>query len=635
MSRSTNLKARLAKTLILLTMGCTSFAGQVIYVDGNAFGNNDGSSWQNAYTFLQDALADAEVAEKPIEIHVAQGIYKPDQGVIQTLGDRTATFRLINGVTLKGGYAGAVEPNTIDIELYETILSGDLSRNDIDVNDTVDMRDAPHRYDYSWHVVTGSNTDENAILDGFTITGGYISVVAYSLGGAPTGGAGMLIASGSPTLIDCTFTDNETGNSGGGLLIYDDSNPTLLNCKFTRNKAKSGGGIFSSKRSNLTLINCILNDNYAQHKGGGMYIADGSLKLTNCTFRRNSTYGSSTQGGGMYNKNSSPLLTNCIFSENSATFGGGILNEDSNTVLNMCEFIMNTSSRQGGAILNYGGQLVAKGCVFKKNYPSAVEDVDSSGPTFTDCTFSGNLSRSNGGAVWVGMATFSHCIFAGNRVLRDHSTGGAVYSPGTVAFNNCTFSNNWADSRRAIYCSGVAYVNNCIFWGSEDQIRAYNSNEFPFVDYSDIQGGWMWPGEGNIDADPCFADPGYWSDANDPNIAVEPNDPNAVWIDGDYHLKSQAGRWDPNSQSWVVDDVTSPCIDAGDPNSPIGHEPFPNGGIINMGAYGGTAEASKSYFGGPVCETIIAGDINGDCKVDFDDLMILMAHWLQDYTPQD
>jgi hypothetical protein len=152
-----------------------------------------------------------------------------------------------------------------------------------------------------------------------------------------------------------------------------------------------------------------------------------------------------------------------------------------------------------------------------------------------------------------------------------------------------------------------------------------------FVDYSDIQGGW--PGEGNIDSDPCFADPGHWADANDPNVAVEPNDPNAVWVDGDYHLKSQAGRWDPNSGTWVQDDVTSPCIDTGDPNSPIGHEPFPNGGIINMGAYGGTAQASKSYFGEPICETIIAGDINGDCKVDFKDFVIMAHHWLEDHSP--
>jgi hypothetical protein len=139
-----------------------------------------------------------------------------------------------------------------------------------------------------------------------------------------------------------------------------------------------------------------------------------------------------------------------------------------------------------------------------------------------------------------------------------------------------------------------------------------------FDPYKRANGGW-------ITGDPQFVAPGYW----DPNGT--PDDlSDDFWVDGDYHLKSQAGRWNPQSGSWVVDDVTSPCIDAGDPDSPIGLEPFPNGGRINMGAYGGTAQASKSYFGEPVCDTIIAGDINGDCQVDFKDLAILTRHWLTD-----
>jgi len=578
--------------LLIVVLLCPFAYSKIIYVDDDAVGNNDGSSWQNAYTFLQDALADADIAEKPVEIHIAQGIYKPDQGVIQTLGDRTATFRLINGVTLKGGYAGAVEPNTIDIELYETILSGDLRGNDIDINDPGDLQDAPHRYDYSWHVVTGSNTDETAVLNGFTITGGYIWVVAYSLGGPPTGGAGMLVASGSPTLIDCTFTGNETGNSGGGLLIYDDSNPMLINCKLIRNNAESGGGVFSSRSSSPTLINCTFSDNYAKRKGGGMYTANGNPKLTNCVFRSNLADGLDTQGGGMYNINCSLELTNSMFSENSAEIGGAICNKDSNTVLNMCEFVRNKASYYGGAIAN-GGQLIAKVCVFKNNYPGAVKDGGSeSVPTFIDCIFSGNSSIYPGGAVSVKTATFYNCLFIGNRAFGDWSTGGAVYSILTASLNNCTFSNNWADNGRALYCYRAS-VDNCIFWGTEGQIYPDGLEwEYVSADYSNIQGGW--PGQGNTDTDPLFADPGYWADADDPNVVAEPNDPNAVWVDGDYHLKSQAGRWDPVSQSWIQDDVTSPCIDAGDPNNPIGHEPFPNGGIINMGAYGGTVEASKS-----------------------------------------
>jgi L-ascorbate metabolism protein UlaG (beta-lactamase superfamily) len=135
------------------------------------------------------------------------------------------------------------------------------------------------------------------------------------------------------------------------------------------------------------------------------------------------------------------------------------------------------------------------------------------------------------------------------------------------------------------------------------------------------------PIEGNwTSTEPHFVNPGYW----DPNGTTEDAEDD-FWVNGDYHLKSQAGRWDPNSRSWVKDDVTSPCIDAGNPMYPIGLEPFPNGGIINIGAYGGTAEASKSYFGQPVCETIVAGDINGDCKVNFKDFALAAAHWLEDH----
>ena len=139
--------------------------------------------------------------------------------------------------------------------------------------------------------------------------------------------------------------------------------------------------------------------------------------------------------------------------------------------------------------------------------------------------------------------------------------------------------------------------------------------------YCNVQGGW--PGEGNLDVDPCFVEPGYWDSNGTPE-----DDDDDFWVDGDYHLRSQAGRWNPSDQTWVQDDVTSPCIDAGDPNAPIGTESFPNGGRINMGSYGGTEKASWSYFGKPVCNVIIAGDINGDCVVDFKDQAILMSHWM-------
>jgi hypothetical protein len=141
-----------------------------------------------------------------------------------------------------------------------------------------------------------------------------------------------------------------------------------------------------------------------------------------------------------------------------------------------------------------------------------------------------------------------------------------------------------------------AYLENCIFWHTPVVLEGIADDTEVSVSYCLLPVQWHNLGIDNMNTDPCFFDPGRWVNANDPNQITEPNDPNAVWIDGDYHLKSQAGRWYPVSESWVQDNVTSPCIDAGDPNSPIDLEPIPNGNIINMGAYGGTAEASKSYF---------------------------------------
>jgi hypothetical protein len=185
-------------------------------------------------------------------------------------------------------------------------------------------------------------------------------------------------------------------------------------------------------------------------------------------------------------------------------------------------------------------------------------------PTIVNCNIVGNVSAGMKLDMG-GNPTVSNCIIAenggsglemfmfaaGRRVL--------INSPTIV---NCTIAGN---SNIGI-SEGKPTVLNSIIYGNGVQI----TGSAAVVTYSNVQGGF--PGEGNIDADPLFADPD----------------------NGDYHLKSQAGRWNPSSQSWVKDEVNSPCIDAGDPSNPPGPEPSNNGGVINMGAYGGTLEASKS-----------------------------------------
>jgi hypothetical protein len=98
---------------------------------------------------------------------VAGGTYTPDCNSAEPngTGDREATFQFIDGVRVYGGYAGfgEPEPNAHNIDLHETILSGDLAGNDDGL---------VHNDEDSYHVVAGSSTDATAILDGFTITSG-------------------------------------------------------------------------------------------------------------------------------------------------------------------------------------------------------------------------------------------------------------------------------------------------------------------------------------------------------------------------------------------------------------------------------------------------------------------------------
>ncbi len=163
-----------------------------------------------------------------------------------------------------------------------------------------------------------------------------------------------------------------------------------------------------------------------------------------------------------------------------------------------------------------------------------------------------------------------------------------------------------------------ATVENCIFWNVPLPFEGVTQDTELTVNYSLLLEAWHSLGVGNIDDDPLFARVGYW----DPNDTPE-DTKDDFWIEGDYHLKSQAGRWDPNSRSWVADNVTSRCIDAGNESLEWKNEPWPHGGRINMGAYGGTPEASMSLslVGSPA-------DLNGDNRIDLRDYTALAAQWL-------
>ena len=432
-----------------------------IFVDDDASGVNDGSSWADAYNSLQDGLARADSSVKPVEIRVAQGIYKPappppasPPGAPPLLFDRTATFQLINGVTIKGGYAGygEADPNARDIDVYETILSGDLAGNDVEMIDPCDLLDELSRGENSYHVVTGSNTDETAILGGFTITAGNAKGSGY--------GGGIYNRSGTPALMNCTFVRNSAEFFGGAIYYQGSSNPKLINCTFNENSAMSGGGICEST-SSLILKQCVFSRNWA-HSGGGMSSIMWSMsKLIQCTFSGNSAY----LGGGISTDESSPMITNCIFSGNSAHRGGVMENSGGSVTLTNCIFSGNSAIIEGGAVYNQGG------------YVTPLYIVEGGNLTLTNCTFAGNSAVD------------------GNAIA--------------------------CDSMMQFFPSELQ-VTNCILWDGGNEIWN-NDGSIITVTYSNVCGGW--PGIGNIEADPCFVTHGHWEPppplfkASDPNPA--------------------------------------------------------------------------------------------------------------------
>ncbi|UCG47568.1 MAG: hypothetical protein JSU94_19045 [Phycisphaerales bacterium] len=558
----------------------------IIYVDADAHGADEGSSWPNAYRYLQDALLTASPQD---EIRVAQGLYKPDRGAGQIPGDREAAFNLPDAVVLKGGYAGLGEPDpdARDIDKHLTVLSGDLLGNDVEVNAPGDLPTDPSRAENSYHVVTAEDVGAGAVLDGFTITAGNANRDWADYHLEDNAGGGMRIDSAAPLIRCCTFSRNsafaEEAGGCGGLAVAGGA-PTLEGCTFIGNVAATG---------------------IPDHGGGngGAMCASGDTTIVDCTFIANHAVGN--DGGGLcVGSEGTCRITDCLFQKNTARTHAGAIYSYGNLILSGCNFVENSAlNGNAGALHTLISPALLTDCVFLNNHAGraagAMETI-SPDKTIINCLFAGNVAQGAAGAL-------------------------LIWPVGQKTIRNCTFAGNLASSGRAVACashdhrSSTVELTNCILRNGGDEIANLDGSTIT-ITHTNIQGGpaaahdpdnaIVW-GPGNLDADPLFAHP----------------------ADDDYHLRSQAGRWDPATRAWVQDELTSPCIDAGDPMTLIGYEPFPNGGIVNMGAYGGTARASKSYFGESVCENIVAGDINGDCKVNFDDFCIMALHWLEVYQP--
>jgi len=523
------------KLCVVLALAAAPLRASVYHVDANATGANDGSSWNDAFVLLQSAL---DVAIAGDEVRVADGTYEPTK-LQHPNAPWTGTFRIFEGVTLRGGFAGAGAPNPDERDLlsHPTILTG---------------------IHFAWSVVILLDNSILSVIDGFTIRDGVGD------------GGGMLVSNSSVAVLDCTFENNEravvvgaasgeqtfhhctfignSGNQGAAMRLYGMAHLEVVQCTFTGNGP--GSAVWATGDGGPTLTSCSFSSNarsfesqlqstpsvlegcsFQGEEFGAIWGVMGAIALRDCTV---SGCGSpADQITAVSTWGTALSLDSCTFTGNKgAKKGGTIAITDSTLTARDCLFDGGTCTLgSGGAIYADDSTLTVADCRFLGNTAVAggAFYAEASTSSVVNCRFVGNSATpgGRGGAVYVavgGSAAFVDCLFTGNRALPSGasfgvaSTGGAAWIGTTTAaeFLGCTLSGNEAVGGATTPgvtggIRGDCTVANSILWGNTDSSGSGESAQLSgaqvTVNSSCIQGltGGL-GGAGNIGADPLFVD---------------------------------------------------------------------------------------------------------------------------------
>lgn len=423
-----------------------------LFVDADSIAPTpDGLDWISAYDDLQSALSQASTfnsdgnpATDVDAIWIAEGTYKPT-AELEPGDARSASFSLLDGVTLYGGFDGT--ETTLaerDWTAHITTLSGDLGTLD-------DNSDNAYTVAYC-----GENIE--SAIDGVSITGGNADD-GYTGSHIERSCGGGICNWGTLTVTNSTLLGN-SANYGGGIYSY---NGTLMvtNCTLSGNSASQRGGGISNNGA-MTITNCTISGNSASFYDGGIS-NNGTMTLTNCTLSRNSAW---LHGGGISN-NGTLTITNCTLTSNSAGrdtgglsldgIGGGIFNSNGTLTVTNCTFTGN-SAGGGTGIYKYG----TGGGIYNSNGTLTV----------TNCTFSGNSTGGTGAGISSGGAlTVTNCTLSGNSA---GSRGGAIHKvSGTLTITNSTLTANSAFRGGGVSSSGdssLVTLNNTIIAGNESRV---------------------------------------------------------------------------------------------------------------------------------------------------------------------
>jgi predicted outer membrane repeat protein len=428
-------------TVLLPAVGAHAVV-RYVALDGSG---TDGQSWASAYKTIQAAINDSLMVGGG-EIHVKQGLYT-------------------KAVRIYGGYSGVDE--TRNWKTCQTTVDGGNT--------------SPHCF----------NVTANATIDGFAIMQG------SGLGNNSNGG-GVNITNCAATITNCLFKYNHSAGFGGALATLMGTGTRIASCTFNQNTASQcGGAIYNELGTSIQITDCTFTQNAADDSGGAIHNIKSNMTITGCVFQANRAAQTTLGvGGGILNEESSPVITNCVFTGNRAPYGVGIFNYLGAATIDGCLFTScDSSALSGGGVYNNGGSPTIKNCLFElnavKNQGGGMMCAGATAKTI-NCVFWKNSAAYGGGAIYVAKSSDAN-------------------STGTPQFINCTLYENSTGWRGGGVCndSTPATFLNCIIWGNSASdanpgiyAAAGWSSDKPAARYCDIEGDSLYPGTGNLRADP-------------------------------------------------------------------------------------------------------------------------------------
>lgn len=273
------------KFILIFLFTYLNSTAATIYVNASAVGSNNGTSWNNAYTNLQEALSNAIFGD---QIWVATGTYKAT-----TTNDRTISFVMKNGVNLYGGFSGVeTSINQRNISSNPTTLSGDIGA----IGDNADNTNT---------IMRVTSITSGLTIDGFRIISGR---------GSGCAGIALNNNTGIININNCFFFDNFGGTSGAIFLAFQGNyTVNVFNCDFISNISVNGVIFTDDSNNNLNVSNCRFKGSVS----GGVTVLDflgGNLTVDKCVVTNNT----SSQTGLFYiDANSSAKISNSLFVGNS------------------------------------------------------------------------------------------------------------------------------------------------------------------------------------------------------------------------------------------------------------------------------------------------------------------------------